>query len=122
MALLPADLFGQYANDHDMHSNTEKGLKATGASSAIAVGRAVSHTQTTGVWALAAAGARKMGIVPKKSPINTNPGNLKPMHCVSHEAALMAQAAFHICRPGERLVFLYTTSSTDLQKKLGVAS
>jgi thioredoxin reductase (NADPH) len=33
----------------------------------------------------------------------------------------MAQAAFHIARPGERLVFLYTTSSTDLQKKLGVA-
>ena len=34
---------------------------------------------------------------------------------------LMAQAAFKIARPGERLVFLYTTSSTDLQKKLGVA-
>jgi thioredoxin reductase (NADPH) len=32
----------------------------------------------------------------------------------------MAQAAFKIARPGERLVFLYTTSSTDLQKKLGV--
>jgi thioredoxin reductase (NADPH) len=37
-----------------------------------------------------------------------------------HEGALMAQAAFRICRPGERLVFLYTTSSSDLQRKLGV--
>ena len=54
--------------------------------------------------------------------INTYPGKLKLILCGFHEAALMAQAAFHICRPGERLVFLYTTSSTDLQKKLGVAS
>jgi thioredoxin reductase (NADPH) len=53
--------------------------------------------------------------------INTYPGKLKLILCGFHEAALMAQAAFHICRPGERLVFLYTTSSTDLQKKLGVA-
>jgi thioredoxin reductase (NADPH) len=53
--------------------------------------------------------------------INTYPGKLKLILCGFHEAALMSQAAFHICRPGERLVFLYTTSSTDLQKKLGVA-
>jgi thioredoxin reductase (NADPH) len=53
--------------------------------------------------------------------INTYPGKLKLILCGFHEAALMAQAAFRIARPGERLVFLYTTSSTDLQKKLGVA-
>ena len=53
--------------------------------------------------------------------INTYPGKLKLILCGFHEAALMSQAAFRICRPGERLVFLYTTSSTDLQKKLGVA-
>jgi thioredoxin reductase (NADPH) len=53
--------------------------------------------------------------------INTYPGKLKLILCGFHEGALMAQAAFGICRPGERLVFLYTTSSTDLQKKLGVA-
>jgi thioredoxin reductase (NADPH) len=53
--------------------------------------------------------------------INTYPGKLKLILCGFHEAALMAQAAFKIARPGERLVFLYTTSSTDLQKKLGVA-
>ena len=35
--------------------------------------------------------------------------------------ALMAQAAFHIVRPNEKLRFQYTTSSSSLQKKLGVA-
>jgi thioredoxin reductase (NADPH) len=53
--------------------------------------------------------------------INTYPGKLKLILCGFHEAALMSQAAFKIARPGERLVFLYTTSSTDLQKKLGVS-
>ncbi|MBC7767627.1 MAG: NAD(P)/FAD-dependent oxidoreductase [Phycisphaerales bacterium] len=53
--------------------------------------------------------------------INFYPGKLKLILCGFHEGALMAQAAFKIARPGERLVFLYTTSSTDLQKKLGVA-
>jgi len=52
--------------------------------------------------------------------INTYPGKLKLILCGFHEGALMAQAAFKIARPGQRLVFLYTTSSTDLQKKLGV--
>ena len=32
-----------------------------------------------------------------------------------------AQAAKRIVSPGERIVFQYTTSSTSLQKKLGVA-
>jgi thioredoxin reductase (NADPH) len=52
--------------------------------------------------------------------INTYPGKLKLILCGFHEGALMAQAAFRIARPGERLVFLYTTSSSDLQRKLGV--
>jgi thioredoxin reductase (NADPH) len=53
--------------------------------------------------------------------INSYPGKLKLILCGFHEAALMAQAAFHICRPNEKLRFQYTTSSTSLQKKLGVA-
>ena len=32
----------------------------------------------------------------------------------------MSQAAFKLARPGERLRFQYTTSSSELQKKLGV--
>ncbi|MGH6854141.1 MAG: NAD(P)/FAD-dependent oxidoreductase [Aestuariivirga sp.] len=53
--------------------------------------------------------------------INSYPGKLKLILCGFHEAALMAQQAFHIKNPGERLLFQYTTSSSSLQKKLGVA-
>jgi thioredoxin reductase (NADPH) len=53
--------------------------------------------------------------------INTYPGKLKLILCGFHEAALAAQGAFHICRPNEKLRFQYTTSSSSLQKKLGVA-
>ncbi len=53
--------------------------------------------------------------------INTYPGKLKLILSGFHEAALMAQQAFHVINPGERLLFQYTTSSTNLQKKLGVA-
>jgi thioredoxin reductase (NADPH) len=37
-----------------------------------------------------------------------------------HEAALMAQAAQKIVYPDKKVVFQYTTSSSSLQKKLGV--
>ncbi|NWH07179.1 MAG: NAD(P)/FAD-dependent oxidoreductase [Alphaproteobacteria bacterium] len=53
--------------------------------------------------------------------INTYPGKLKLILSGFHEAALMAQAAFRIARPGEKLRFQYTTSSSSLQKKLGVS-
>jgi thioredoxin reductase (NADPH) len=53
--------------------------------------------------------------------INTYPGKLKLILSGFHEAALMSQQAFRYCHPGERLRFQYTTSSTSLQKKLGVA-
>ncbi|WP_394891968.1 NAD(P)/FAD-dependent oxidoreductase [Mesorhizobium sp. AaZ16] len=53
--------------------------------------------------------------------INWYPGKLKLILSGFHEAALMAQAAKRIVSPGERIVFQYTTSSTSLQKKLGVA-
>jgi thioredoxin reductase (NADPH) len=52
--------------------------------------------------------------------INTYPGKLKLILCGFHEAALMAQKAYHYVFPEKRLVFQYTTSSTSLQKKLGV--
>jgi thioredoxin reductase (NADPH) len=53
--------------------------------------------------------------------INTYPGKLKLILSGFHEAALMAQQAFRYKNPGERLLFQYTTSSSSLQKKLGVA-
>ena len=52
--------------------------------------------------------------------INTYPGKLKLILSGFHEAALMAQQAFKYKNPGERLLFQYTTSSSNLQKKLGV--
>ena len=52
--------------------------------------------------------------------INHYPGKLKLILSGFHEAALMSQQAFRICHPEQKLRFQYTTSSTDLQKKLGV--
>jgi thioredoxin reductase (NADPH) len=53
--------------------------------------------------------------------INWYPGKLKLILSGFHEAALMAQAAYRIVYPGKKLLFQYTTSSSSLQKKLGVA-
>ncbi|WP_366657540.1 NAD(P)/FAD-dependent oxidoreductase [Fodinicurvata sp. EGI_FJ10296] len=53
--------------------------------------------------------------------INSYPGKLKLILSGFHEGALMAQAAFRLIHPDKRLRFEYTTSSTNLQKKLGVA-
>ena len=52
--------------------------------------------------------------------INTYPGKLKLILSGFHEAALMAQQAYKYVYPDKKLVFQYTTSSTSLQKKLGV--
>jgi thioredoxin reductase (NADPH) len=53
--------------------------------------------------------------------INTYPGKLKLILCGFHECALMAQKAHRYVYPDKRLVFQYTTSSSSLQKKLGVS-
>jgi thioredoxin reductase (NADPH) len=53
--------------------------------------------------------------------INWYPGKLKLILSGFHEAALMSQAAHKIVYPGKKLLFQYTTSSSSLQKKLGVS-
>ena len=73
----------------------------------IPVGTEKFETSTPGIFAI--------------GDINTYPGKLKLILSGFHEAALMAQQAFRYKNPGERLVFQYTTSSSSLQKKLGVA-
>jgi thioredoxin reductase (NADPH) len=73
----------------------------------IPVDTAKFETSATGIFAI--------------GDINTYPGKLKLILSGFHEAALMAQQAFHHIHPGERLLFQYTTSSSSLQKKLGVA-
>ena len=52
--------------------------------------------------------------------INTYPGKLKLILSGFHEGALMAQAVHRIVFPDKKLIFQYTTSSSNLQKKLGV--
>ena len=53
--------------------------------------------------------------------INHYPGKLKLILSGFHEAALMAQATKRYIDPEAKVTFQYTTSSTSLQKKLGVA-
>ncbi|MFZ0728904.1 MAG: NAD(P)/FAD-dependent oxidoreductase [Methylovirgula sp.] len=53
--------------------------------------------------------------------INHYPGKLKLILCGFHEGALAAQKVYHYVYPDKKLVFKYTTSSTRLNKKLGVA-
>ena len=52
--------------------------------------------------------------------INHYPGKLKLILSGFHEAALMSQQAFRYIYPDKKLRFQYTTSSSDLQGKLGV--
>jgi thioredoxin reductase (NADPH) len=52
--------------------------------------------------------------------IITYPGKLKLILSGFHEGALMAQKAHRYVYPNKKLTFQYTTSSTSLQKKLGV--
>jgi len=73
----------------------------------IPVDTAAFETSTPGIFAI--------------GDINWYPGKLKLILSGFHEAALMAQKAYHYVYPEKRLVFQYTTSSSNLQKKLGVA-
>ena len=52
--------------------------------------------------------------------INYYPGKLKLILCGFHEGALMAQKAHQYIYPDKKVIFQYTTSSSKLQKKLGV--
>ncbi|MCW5714110.1 MAG: NAD(P)/FAD-dependent oxidoreductase [Bauldia sp.] len=52
--------------------------------------------------------------------INTYPGKIKLILCGFHEVALAARAIERIVFPDKKQVFQYTTSSSSLQKKLGV--
>jgi thioredoxin reductase (NADPH) len=52
--------------------------------------------------------------------INWYPGKLKLILSGFHEVALASHGAFKLARPDEKLRFQYTTSSTELQKRLQV--
>jgi len=53
--------------------------------------------------------------------INTYPGKMKLILSGFHEAALMAKKAFTYVYPDRRYRFQYTTSSSNLQTRLGVS-
>jgi thioredoxin reductase (NADPH) len=72
----------------------------------IAVDTEKFETSTPGIFAI--------------GDINYYPGKLKLILSGFHEAALMAQAAFHLVYPEKKLRFEYTTSSTAIHKKLGI--
>jgi thioredoxin reductase (NADPH) len=52
--------------------------------------------------------------------INIYPGKMKLILSGFHEAALMSKKAFTYVHPGRKYRFQYTTSSSELQNKLGV--
>ncbi|HEY8383294.1 MAG TPA: NAD(P)/FAD-dependent oxidoreductase [Microvirga sp.] len=54
--------------------------------------------------------------------INHYPGKLKLILSGFHEGALAAQKVHRYVYPDKKLLFQYTTSSSSLQKKLGVAA
>jgi len=73
MTLTTAQLIGTPAEGTALNENLEIGKKSTAGSSAIAYGRVVFHTQSTGLWAIATAGSTgRMGIVPKLDPTNVD--------------------------------------------------
>ena len=74
MALALADLLGTPAEGLYLNENIEIGKKATGASSAIAAGRTVFLTASTGVWAITTSTSlgKRQGIVPKLHPLNVD--------------------------------------------------
>ena len=73
----------------------------------VSVDTAKFETGTPGVFAI--------------GDINTYPGKLKLILSGFHEGALAAQGIHRYVYPEKRLTFQYTTSSTSLQRKLGVA-
>ena len=53
--------------------------------------------------------------------INTYPGKKKLILCGFHEATLAAFGAVSLLRPAEKTLLQYTTTSTLLQQRLGIA-
>ena len=52
--------------------------------------------------------------------ISSYPGKLKLILCGFHEAALAAQECFKRAKPDEKYIFRFTTSSSDIHKRLGI--
>jgi hypothetical protein len=105
MALTTAQLIGTpaRADENDLDTAVEIGKKATGGSSAIAVGRVVFHTHATGVWAIATAGSTgRMGVVPKLAPANVDADDT--LQVVAAPKAQIYVEATGAIKPGAQLL------------------
>ena len=91
-------------SDHEARSGRRLGAQSRRES--VPVDTAKFETSEQGIFAI--------------GDINTYPGKLKLILSGFHEAALMAQQAHKYVYPDKKLIFQYTTSSSSLQKKLGV--
>ena len=91
--------------DHEARPGRQLGLRLN--EDLIPVDTATFETSEPGIFAI--------------GDINTYPGKLKLILSGFHEVALMSQKAHRYVFPDKKLTFQYTTSSTSLQKKLGVA-
>jgi hypothetical protein len=105
MALTTAQLIGTpaRADENDLDTAVEIGKKATGGSSAIAVGRVVFHTGATGLWAIATAGSTgRIGVVPKLAPVNVDADDT--LQVVAAPKAQIYVEATGAIKPGEQVL------------------
>jgi len=105
MALTTAQLIGTpaRADENDLDTAVEIGKKATGGSSAIAVGRVVFHTSSSGLWAIATAGSTgRMGVVPKLHPANVDADDTLQVQA-SPKAQIYVEATGAI-KPGGQVI------------------
>lgn len=73
MALTLAQLLGTPGWATDLDRNIEIGKKASGGSSAIAAGRVVFLTDSTGVWAIGTStSSGRTGVIPNLDPVNVD--------------------------------------------------
>lgn len=108
MALLAADLFGvvAYADVLNLDRAIEHGSKATGAGSAVPIGRVVAINESTGNWALGTSGNdTRLGVIPKLYPgkdVNTDSSS-KITVLTGPQAEVYVEAQNAI-KPGARVV------------------
>jgi len=105
MALTTAQLIGTPVNasERDLDEAVEIGKKATGASSAIAYGRVVFLTGSSGLWAIATTGSTgRMGVVPKLAPINVDADTT--LQVVAAPRAEIYVESLGAIKPGQQLL------------------
>ena len=102
MGLTTAQLIGLPVNDFDARpENIRVGKKASGGSSAIAVGRVVFHTGSSGLWAIATSGSTgRMGVIPNLDPVNVD-GDTELQVAIDGEWIVEANGAI---KPGEQVL------------------